>query len=177
MATHSSVLAWRVPGTGEPGGLLSMGLHRVGHNWSDLAAAAAYNAEFVLWGREKHYKESPKGALLVAQLQRIHLPMQEAWVQSLIWEDPTHCGATKPMYHNYWACVLEAGSRNYWSPHALEPAFQQENTAVRNPGPQPESGPCSPQLAQSPHSNEDPAQPQIQLFSKPHWESTSGNQA
>ena len=36
MATHSSVLAWRIPGTGEPGGLLSMGLHRVGHDWSDL---------------------------------------------------------------------------------------------------------------------------------------------
>ena len=41
MATHSSVLAWRIPGTGEPGGLPSMGFHRVGHNWSDLAAAAA----------------------------------------------------------------------------------------------------------------------------------------
>ena len=32
MATHSSVLAWRIPGMGEPGGLLSLGLHRVGHN-------------------------------------------------------------------------------------------------------------------------------------------------
>ena len=32
MATHSSVLAWRIPGTGEPGGLLSLGLHTVGHN-------------------------------------------------------------------------------------------------------------------------------------------------
>ena len=32
MATHSSILAWRIPETGEPGGLLSMGLHRVGHN-------------------------------------------------------------------------------------------------------------------------------------------------
>ena len=41
MATHSSVLAWRIPGTGKPGGLPSMGLHRVGHDWSDLAAAAA----------------------------------------------------------------------------------------------------------------------------------------
>ena len=41
MATHSSVLAWRIPGMGKPGGLPSMGLHRVGHNWSDLAAAAA----------------------------------------------------------------------------------------------------------------------------------------
>jgi len=41
MATHSSVLAWRIPGMGEPGGLPSMGSHRVGHNSSDLAAAAA----------------------------------------------------------------------------------------------------------------------------------------
>ena len=40
-ATHSSVLAWRIPRTGEPGGLPSMGSHRVGHDWSDLAAAAA----------------------------------------------------------------------------------------------------------------------------------------
>ena len=41
VATHSSVLAWRIPRMGEPGGLQSMGLHRVGHDWSDLAAAAA----------------------------------------------------------------------------------------------------------------------------------------
>ena len=39
MATHSSVLAWRIPGTGEPGRLPSMGSHRVGHDWSHLAAA------------------------------------------------------------------------------------------------------------------------------------------
>ena len=42
MATQSSVLAWRVPGTGEPGGLPSMGLHRVRHDWSDLAVAVRY---------------------------------------------------------------------------------------------------------------------------------------
>ena len=42
MAAHSSVLAWRIPGTGEPGGLPSVGSHRVGHDWSDLAAAAVY---------------------------------------------------------------------------------------------------------------------------------------
>ena len=40
MATHSSVFAWRIPGMGEPGGLPSMESHRVGHDWSDLAAAA-----------------------------------------------------------------------------------------------------------------------------------------
>ena len=45
--THSSVLAWTIPGMGEPGGLLSMGLHRVGHDWSDLAAAAGT----VLWAK------------------------------------------------------------------------------------------------------------------------------
>ena len=41
MAAYSSVLAWRIPGTGGPGGLRSMGSHRVGHDCSDLAAAAA----------------------------------------------------------------------------------------------------------------------------------------
>jgi len=41
MATHPSVLAWRIPGAGEPGGLMSMGSHRVGHDSSDLAGAVA----------------------------------------------------------------------------------------------------------------------------------------
>ena len=54
MATHSSVLAWRIPGTGEPGGLPSMGSHRVGHDWSDLAIE--FSIRIVNWysyGREK----------------------------------------------------------------------------------------------------------------------------
>ena len=42
MATHSRVLAWRIPGMGEPGGLPSMGSHRVGHDWSDLAAVLTF---------------------------------------------------------------------------------------------------------------------------------------
>ena len=46
MATHSSVLAWRIPGVGEPGGLLSMGSHRVGHNWSDLAADNSHSNKY-----------------------------------------------------------------------------------------------------------------------------------
>ena len=41
MTTHSSILAWRIPGTGEPDGLPSLRSHRVGHNWSNLAASAA----------------------------------------------------------------------------------------------------------------------------------------
>ena len=47
MATHSSVFAWRIPGTREPGRLPSMGSHRVGHNWSDLAAAAASQSRWL----------------------------------------------------------------------------------------------------------------------------------
>ena len=52
MASHSNTLAWRIPGTEEPGGLLSMGLHRVGHDWSDLAAAA----EWTPHGQNKRYE-------------------------------------------------------------------------------------------------------------------------
>ena len=50
MATHSTVLAWRIPGTAEPGRLPSVESHRVGHEWSDLAAAAA--ADSILKSRD-----------------------------------------------------------------------------------------------------------------------------
>ena len=52
MTTHSSVFAWRIPGTGEPGGLPSMGSHRVRHDWSDLAAAAAAN---LYWTQRNYF--------------------------------------------------------------------------------------------------------------------------
>ena len=69
MATHSSVLGWRIPGTGKAGGLPSMGLHRVGHDWSGLAAAAACRSR-----------------TSVVQLQRTelcHLP-KFVWKQNLL---------------------------------------------------------------------------------------------
>ena len=69
MATHSSVLAWRISGTREPGGLLSMGSHRVGHDISDLAVAA------------------DPWASLVAQMVKRLSAMQETLVRSLGWED------------------------------------------------------------------------------------------
>ena len=53
MATHPSVLAWRIPGTGEPGGLPSVGPHRVGHDWRDLAAAAAKGLKSTQTGARK----------------------------------------------------------------------------------------------------------------------------
>ena len=44
--------------------------------------------------------------------------MQGTQVQALLREDPTCCGATEPVHHNYWACALEPVSHKYWSPHA-----------------------------------------------------------
>ena len=65
MATHSSVLAWRIPGTGEPGGLPSMRPHRVGQYWSDLAAAAA--ADSILKRRDGDYCHEIKRHLLLGR--------------------------------------------------------------------------------------------------------------
>ena len=65
-------------------------------------------------------KTNPIGASLVAQWWSIHLPMQESQVRSLIWDDLTCCGVTKPMHHTYWACALQPRSHNCWSPWALE---------------------------------------------------------
>ena len=69
------------------------------------------------------------GTSLVAQWLRIRLPTQGTWVRSLVREDPTRHGATKPVCHNYWACALGPASHNYWarapqllSPCALGPA-------------------------------------------------------
>ena len=66
MAIHSSILAWRIPGTGEPGGLPSMGSHRVGHNWSDLAAAAESPITRYCWNNN-----------LVSSLYVFFLPVTE----------------------------------------------------------------------------------------------------
>ena len=76
MATHSSVLAWRTPGMGEPGGLLSMGSHRVRHDWSDLAAAAAGTNS-----RQIHQSSSPSLAGL--ELARQHLFPFGPWAVSM----------------------------------------------------------------------------------------------
>ena len=121
MATHSSILAWRIPGTGEPVGLLSLGSHRVRHDWSDLAAAAAAAVLFVktLWA-VPHVIEGNKKTLifkkfydlatflfnfkrntwelpllcasLVAQMVKNPPAMQETQIQSLGREDPLEKG-------------------------------------------------------------------------------------
>ena len=66
MATHSSAIAWRIPGTGEPGGLPSMGSHRVGHDWSDLAEAAATPMEWFFSERDLAFHFTLHKALQVS---------------------------------------------------------------------------------------------------------------
>ena len=94
------------------------------------------------------------GTSRVAQWLRIHLSMQGTQVPSLVWEDLTSRGATKPVHHNYWACALEPVGHNYWAcvpqllkPTCLEPcSATREATAMRNPCTTMKSSPRSPQL-------------------------------
>ena len=124
MATHSSVLVWRIPGTGEPRGLPSMGSNRVGHDWSDLAAAAAAAGSLLrnkdcsgIFGKDAYrifpenfhcscsmtsgisalrlIKNVTSWTSLVVQWLKICLPMQGTRVWSLIWEDFTSLGDRK----------------------------------------------------------------------------------
>ena len=74
MATHSSVLAWRIPGMGEPGGLPSMGLHRVRHDWSDLAAAAAVRLSGCYSGQGESYLTSVSTADVKSRIYVIFPP-------------------------------------------------------------------------------------------------------
>ena len=90
MATHSSILAWRIPGTGEPGGLPSLGSHKVGHDWSDLAAAAA--AVFLKMRHRDHLgileiadSEGLKQGLMVFNSRKILGDSDVFWFQSRLW--------------------------------------------------------------------------------------------
>ena len=81
---------------------------------------------------------------------------------SLIQEDPTCCGAAKPMRHSYWACALEPGKCNCWAhvPRACAP-HQEKPLQWETLAPQLESSLHSPQLEKTPCKNEQPAQPKI----------------
>ena len=71
LATHSSVLAWRIPATGEPGGLPSMGAHRAGHDWRDLAAAAAAAAQDLEYSRDLQNVDSFPSTLSVGKFREL----------------------------------------------------------------------------------------------------------
>ena len=86
VATHSSVLAWRIPGTGEPVGLPSLGSHRVGHDWSNLAAGAATGKTIALtiWTFVSKVMSLPFNML--SRFVTVYLPRSKclliSWLQS-----------------------------------------------------------------------------------------------
>ena len=89
MTTHSSVLAWRIPGMGEPGELPSMGSHRVRHDWSDLAAAAAVCSfdETLLWFALLHFALQGQICLLLqVSLDFLLLHSSPLWWKGHLWQ-------------------------------------------------------------------------------------------
>ena len=92
MATHSSVLAWRIPGKGEPGGLPSLGLQRVGHDWSDLAAAAASHSKRYMHSHFTHLRKLRlrEVKLLLkctVSMERMRICPQVFWLQARTFQD------------------------------------------------------------------------------------------
>ena len=99
---------------------------------------------------------------------RVCLLMQGTWVQSLLQEDLTSLGATKPLGSNCWACALEPRSHNCWSLHALEPQ-QEKPPQWEAQATQLKSSPCSLQLEKSLSGRGDPAQPKIRKYQGEGW--------
>ena len=98
MATHSSVLAWRIPGTREPGGLPSTGLHRVGHNWSDLAVAGSW--EICKSTRYQH--SSPLNLMLGRLLTQLHSSSRSKRFYCHFSSSSLLHLALKHVYHHMW---------------------------------------------------------------------------
>ena len=96
MATHSSILAWTIPWTEEPGGLQSMGWQRVRRDWATELNWAAECAQWI----------------------RVCLPVHRRWVWSLVRENFTCWEAAQPMCHNCRVCVLQL-----LKPTCLEPVL------------------------------------------------------
>ena len=101
MATHSSVLSWRIPGMGEPDGLLSMGSHRVGHDWGDLAAAVCHCKKFA-WKHHSAWRGVKEKELTIAVkcdnilgeggcLGSCLSPGSHQWLKGLCWTGGVLC--------------------------------------------------------------------------------------
>ena len=84
MVTHSSVLAWQIPWTEEPGGLPSVGSHRVGHDWSDLAAKESVRSFFASWCFVLNSVPSFRYSILLTVILSLSLlPLKVILVQSV----------------------------------------------------------------------------------------------
>ena len=119
MATHSSVLAWIIPGTGEPGRLLSMGSHRVRHDWNDLAAACKRHLLTELMNTSYTYQDSSVFAYFLLSPLKHKIPrdcqccsLQSSQIlkQYLACKRPLNiCWTNEPL--NTWMCWSAACSQ------------------------------------------------------------------
>ena len=142
MATHSSVLAWRIPGTGEPGRLPSMGSHRVRHDWSNLVAAAANYFPRWLSGKEstrqcrgpRRWSFSPWVGKIPRrrklQLTLVFLSGKSHGQRSLACYNPW--GGKKSQDTTEWACArARTHTQTHTHTHTHTKSFQ--TLAVRSP--------------------------------------------
>ena len=102
-----------------------MQLSPYGQNLVKHSAEECFNSSCVKFSK---YRFKVRGTSLVVQWLRIHLPMQGTRVQSLVWEDPTCRGATKPVSHNYWACMSQL-----LKPVGLEPMLHNKRSHHSKP--------------------------------------------
>ena len=137
MATHSSTLVWKTPWTEEPGRLQSLGSQRVGHDWATSLSLSQLLLRCIISSVQQSdmviyilsfltLKQRVWETSLVAQWISVCLPTQGTWVQSLVEEDPTYCGETKPVYHNDQVDALEPASHSYWAHMPRTCTLQQE---------------------------------------------------
>ena len=114
--------------------------HHLGFTKEKLDFVKTKNLFYQKMSREWKWKPQPRRRYLLYVIL-VHLPMQETQVRSLVQEDPTCCGATKQVDHNYWACAPEPEGRNCWA-HKLQLLKPQCPRVCAQPEkPQPESSP------------------------------------
>ena len=167
MATHSSVLAWRIPGTGEPGGLLPVGLHRVRHDWSDLAAAAAAAA----W--TKHLLASI--VTIVDSVRNYSMGVKINKYKFYARKDIYEVLKYIPKYLSEWVKLLShvqlfviPWTVAYQAPPSMEFSRQKywSGLTFPSPGDLPDPGiePSSPMLQADALTSEEPRKPKISLL-------------
>ena len=138
MSTHSIVLAWRIPGTGEPGELPSMGSHRVGHDWNDLAAGKTENAmaphsSTLAW--KMPWTEEP-GGLQSMGLLRVGHDWTNSLSLSCIGEgngNPLHCSCLENLRDRgaWWAAVYGVAQSQTWLKR-LSSSMHKEQVKLSN---------------------------------------------
>ena len=143
MASHSSVLAWRIPGTGEPDGLPSMGSHRVRHDWSDLAAAAADAVLGAAMVKNNDNDHLPRMRQIRMDMRHIHRPTLYSWFMRFLNSHSDFSKKTGPI----WIPTLDLKKHEAHS-EKVEGFLRAPGLVMAKLGP--ESSPLVPALWSSP---------------------------